>query len=112
MKTENNKHTQGEWKVGKCYEEDCFVIKAITGNPMPKTPAIVEFGADTLIGKEEAEANAQLICKAVNNYSALLGALKGLLSSYRADFKNITGAELNNTESVLKALAAIKQAEQ
>jgi hypothetical protein len=32
-----------------------------------------------------------------------LTALKTLLSSYRADFQNITGSELNNTEAVRKA---------
>jgi hypothetical protein len=60
----------------------------------------------------EAKANAAFITTACNNHYALLSALKTLLSSYRADFKNITGAELNNTESVLKALSAIKASEQ
>ncbi len=32
----------------------------------------------------------------------LYEGLKNLLSSYKADFKNITGSELNNTETVKK----------
>lgn len=42
----------------------------------------------------------------------LLEALKGLLSSYAVDFKTITGGELNETESVKKAKAAIQKATQ
>jgi hypothetical protein len=42
----------------------------------------------------------------------LLEALKGLLSSYAADFKTITSGELNETESVKKAKAAIQKATQ
>ena len=42
----------------------------------------------------------------------LLEALESLLSSYAADFKTITGGELNETESVKKAKAAIEKATQ
>ncbi len=40
----------------------------------------------------------------------LLKALQFLLQSYRADFKMITGAPLNDTLAVLSAKAAIKKA--
>jgi hypothetical protein len=42
----------------------------------------------------------------------LLEALKSLLSSYKCDFKAITGAELNETEAVKQAVNAIKKATQ
>jgi len=57
--------------------------------------------------KKIAEANAQYTALAVNNLASLAEALEGLLSSYRADFKTITGAELNDTEAVKKAKAAL-----
>ena len=39
----------------------------------------------------------------------LYKGLKNLLSSYRADFKNITGSELNDTETVKKTKELIKK---
>jgi hypothetical protein len=39
----------------------------------------------------------------------LVKGLKNLLSSYRADFKNITGSDLNDTETVKKTKELIKK---
>ena len=55
----------------------------------------------------ETKANAQYTALAVNNLAHLAEALQGLLSSYRADFKTITGGELNDTEAVKKAKEAL-----
>ncbi len=43
---------------------------------------------------------ATRICKCVNAHEELVKCLSNLLSSYRADFKTITGADLNDTEAV------------
>lgn len=43
-----------------------------------------------------------------DKYNKLLEALKSLLISYRADFKLITGSELNNTMAVRMAIEAIQ----
>lgn len=37
-----------------------------------------------------------------NEMKELYAALENLLSSYKADFKNITGSKLNDTETVKK----------
>jgi len=55
----------------------------------------------------ETLSNAQLMAAAPE----LLEGLKYLLQSYRADFRAITGGELNQTEAVKKALNAINKAE-
>jgi hypothetical protein len=39
----------------------------------------------------------------------LYNGLKNLLSSYRADFKNITGSDLNDTETVIKTKELLKK---
>jgi hypothetical protein len=41
----------------------------------------------------------------------LVKGLENLLSSYRADFKNITGSDLNDTETVKKTKELIKKYE-
>lgn len=45
----------------------------------------------------------------MNMEKELYDALKNLLSSYRADFKNITGSELNDTETVKKTKELLKK---
>ena len=55
---------------------------------------------------EEEQATAKLIAASPD----LLEALINLLSSYKADFKTITGSDLNNTEAVIKAKQAIEKA--
>ena len=64
---------------------------------------------DDTINKDEAKANAQYTALAVNNLAELAEALQGLLSSYKADFKTITGSELNDTEAVKKAKEALNK---
>jgi len=44
-----------------------------------------------------------------NNVKELYNGLVNLLSSYKADFKNITGSELNDTETVKKTKELIKK---
>ena len=39
----------------------------------------------------------------------LVKGLENLLSSYKADFKNITGSDLNDTETVKKTKELIKK---
>ena len=45
----------------------------------------------------------------MENLNELYKGLENLLSSYKADFKNITGAELNNTETVKKTMELLKK---
>ena len=99
-----SEYTQGELKIGAndgkvAVKTDDFVICEM----------IMQAGE---YGKYVTAANAKELVKRWNAHNVLLDALKGLLSSYKADFETIAGAPLNNTESVLKALAAIKSAEQ
>lgn len=91
MKT--GQHTPGTWHAheGQIYPEE-------TGH----TLALIPYYS----GTEEQEANARLIAAAPE----LLAALQNLLSSYRADFSNITGAALNPTEAVIMAERAIQKA--
>jgi hypothetical protein len=88
----NTKHTAGEWHAhdGQIYPQE-------TG----KTLALIPY-----FDKEnkEHEANAKLIAAAPE----LLQALETLLKSYAADFEQITGAPLNQTEAVKQAQAAIR----
>ena len=57
----------------------------------------------------EVKANAAFTALAVNHLASLAEALTNLLSSYKADFYNITGGELNNTEAVLQAKEALNK---
>ena len=45
----------------------------------------------------------------MENLNELYKGLENLLSSYKADFKNITGAELNDTETVKKTKELLKK---
>lgn len=104
--------TKGEWKARKTLKNDLpFEIYNTSDNC---TLALIT----NLTKTGNAKANAEFICKAVNEYDklkadkdALYKALKNLLQSYRADFHNITGGDLNDTEAVKQAKDAIKQVE-
>jgi hypothetical protein len=88
------KHTSGTWHTndGQIYTEE-------TG----KTLALIPYWDSE---NDEKQANAKLIATA----PMLLRALKYLICSYKADFKQITGAELNNTEAVRMAESVIQDA--
>ncbi len=58
---------------------------------------------------QEKQSLTKIIADLKKENERLKEALSYLLSSYRADFKNITGADLNDTEAVLKAKAALNQ---
>ena len=89
------KYTQGEWSI-----RDLEII-----GPYESNKSICEITGN-FMHEDEAMANAKLIAAAPE----LLNALLFLLQSYRADFKMITGAPLNDTLAVLSAKAAIKKA--
>lgn len=90
-------------------EEQCrAILKAVIGAHDPDCGITwadfhkaIEAAAET-----EAQKKARLIAAAPE----LLAALQNLLSSYRADFSNITGAALNPTEAVIMAERAIHNA--
>lgn len=67
-------HTQGEWKVSK----QQFSLSAIKlRNPiMIEAHGVVAYVSIHDYGETMAKANAELICKAVNERQALLGALR------------------------------------
>ena len=50
-----------------------------------------------------------LYLKKADHVKLLRVALENLLGSYKADFHNITGGELNNTEAVLQAKEALSK---
>jgi hypothetical protein len=104
----NTKHTAGNWEI--CAETETQIFIAST-----KAGARSEQGKGSYICQikqerehfginEQDRANAQLICAAPE----LLEALETLLKSYAADFEQITGAPLNQTEAVKQAQAAIR----
>ncbi len=71
MSTET-KHTEGKWRVG--YENKAAIICETLDGKVP-TIAKMSIGyADV----EEIEANAEMICKAVNNHDKLVVALRKL----------------------------------
>jgi len=73
-----------------------------------KIAAIDVIKSDGEIIAQFAEKMIKL--KATND--SLVSALTYLLSSYKADFKNITGSELNDTEAVIKAKQALNNINQ
>lgn len=97
-----SKHTSGPWKFTHLKKTGFYhITKELNDNDALMCDLMIHDGKEL-----EAEANARLISAAPE----LLEALEYLLQSYRADFNNITGGELNNTEAVLKAIAAINKA--
>jgi len=60
---------------------------------------------------QPSKENAEFVVRACNAYPELLAGLKSLLASYQADFKNITGAELSQTETVKKIEKLLNQLE-
>jgi len=92
----NGERTQGEWicKGKNIANQDERITFFIGGNGLTS---------------EDDKLNAQYATLAVNHLASLAEALQNLLSSYKADFYNITGGELNNTEAVLQAKEALNK---
>ena len=81
--------------------------KLATDSLLDNIVAISKAGAYNIIAPQVQELKDQVANLEQRN-KQLSTALNYLLSSYRADFENITGAKLNDTEAVKKAKAAIE----
>ena len=115
--------TSGGWQGKHIPEHKMYGIYDSDGHMLAK---VYDRQSDYSLTHAEAEANFKLIIDAggtaeecgltpgqlLKQRDGLLRAIKTLLSSYKADFKNITGAELNDTEAVKTAKEIIKSIEE
>jgi hypothetical protein len=63
-----DKHTQGEWEVEYCLDGSTFITSG------ERIIAMIQSDNDEGVTPED-DANAELICKSVNNYQSLVDAL-------------------------------------
>ena len=104
--TDREKHTPTPWKLG--HEQGGWVdIDAPDSNWQSLARAVVEMDGQPYL---RGQANAEFIVRAVNNFDALVEALKRLLGATQCCY---TGreAEINEREAVSQAreiLAKIK----
>lgn len=85
----------------KSYNDGIVIFEAATAKNTTDDSIVAHF--------EQTLPNSQYTALAVNNLESIADALQYLLSSYKADFKQITGAELNETEAVKKAKEALSK---
>ena len=97
----NEKRTQGEVKATTETYLGFYELKFPDHETLCTVPKVNV--------NERYIANAEFTALAVNHLASLAEALTNLLSSYKADFYNITGGELNNTEAVLQAKEALNK---
>ncbi len=75
------KHTPGKW-VKRMSTRQIGTFEICTAEPEPTTIALLPCDKEKNFGghatKDEAEANAEMICKAVNNHDKLVVALRKL----------------------------------
>ena len=109
------KFTPGPWHIGREQDhsadrwkrnEEWSKIRGIDNGLITTIESVHPKGKRQSMDFDIEAANAQLISAAPD----MLQALKFLLSSYKADFKNITGGELNETDAVKKACEVIRKA--
>lgn len=102
----NNNHTQGEWHLksvnGIKYVQD-------KNNRYLATVHSLEDGKNNDERREESEANARLIVKAVNNHEKLVEALKNLVNLSYETARPTKKEKDYNIEVAINLLQSIKQ---
>lgn len=100
------KRTEGRWRVG--YENKTAIICETLDGKVP-TIAKMSIGyADV----EEVEANAEMICKAVNNHDKLVDMLSSLVwlmtddetGEIYEDYKLLPESTMKNAKKLLESL--------
>ena len=103
-----SKHTPSEWKIDLiAYDKTDVITIYYEDFNGCRTNICTTLQTDTPL--EEAEANAQLIVKAVNSHDALLDALNNMLIQFGGMADSSLEEEAFN--AILQAKAAIEQAE-
>lgn len=111
MSKELTKHTPTPWPHG-CGDNASIDI-VLPNNTTISIDRQCRYKGEYVISREEMEANARLIVKAVNNHEALIEALKSAAEQIRHD-RDVLGANtLGSPEACLKHIeTALKNAEQ